>query len=149
MSPRRISLVRPTRAPRPRRVRVADQIAPKRKGIVQQSVKDVNQVRFAVVGAAGRGGGRRGRRFGAQFERARARARVVRDGAGAQSLVDNDIVSQDKIGVGQYFWLFPSQAGNKVWCRPSPAVAVSVTARARTHVESRGAGAGRRRGAGG
>jgi hypothetical protein len=30
-----------------------------------------------------------------------------------QSLVDEGMVSQDKIGVGQFFWCFPSDAFNK------------------------------------
>ena len=29
-----------------------------------------------------------------------------------QSLVDDNLVQQDKIGIGQFFWSLPSKAGN-------------------------------------
>lgn len=37
-----------------------------------------------------------------------------------QSLVDDDMVSKEKIGTSVYFWSLPSAAGQKV-CRPASA----------------------------
>jgi hypothetical protein len=76
-----------------------------KKGIVPQTIKDVLQVRARLPPGAG-----------ALFCRRSPPAAPTAPLAPtpSQSLVDDDMVHSEKIGISNYFWAFPAEASVKV-----------------------------------